>query len=196
MKRLFTVILAAVVMMLAVSCNDKSSEGVKENSSANNGVQNEQTVEKEDTQIKPDIKDETPVTLPSESLNTKFKQISVEEFKEIMGYSMLPYDIPPVSEKNMLDAAGSYNGDVELFYYNFIMKDNARAFFADTMNAFEGEPLLYQDDGDYELWKIVDADTSYMMARVGKSIVFGSSKKGFESLENWFYGLGYADKNN
>ena len=48
MKRLFTVILAAVVMMLAVSCNDKSSEGVKENSSANNGVQNEQTAEKED----------------------------------------------------------------------------------------------------------------------------------------------------
>lgn len=191
MKKILAIIVAAFLVFAAVACAEKAEE--EDEKPENETTNTEQTItpESPDDEEPPESKPEDE-KLPANDSTPQ--AITYETFKEIIEYSMWPYDIPANAEKNIVHCVSGYNGDVELTYFSFVTKENAADYFDEIKSYFPNQIVMSEEDGDYEICKIEDGEFYYMAVRIDNTIIYGNSRGGYDGLDTWFYGLGYVTK--
>ena len=189
MNKIFAILISALMIFAVVSCAENTDI---ESKPENEGENTEQTVT-------PDVQENVqPENEPAEEGNSSTEgaldELSYESFKKIIGYSMYPYDIPVQPEKNMVNCVSGYNGEVELTYFSFVLDKNAATYFDEIKSYFPDQVVMSEEDGEYEICKMEDGEFYYTAVRIGKTIIYGSCKDGYDAIDTWLYGLGYITK--
>lgn len=179
MKKILALILASLLAVMVVSCSD------------NGGKVDTDLPQQSVTDNNTDISENPSDEVKPQNENKKIEAVTYDQFKEIIGYSMFPYDTTPDPEKNMLKICSGFNGDVELTYISFVLSKNAEKYFAEIVEKLDGEVVMTENSDEYNICKIKMGDVYYLISRVEDTVIHGSAKSGFEALETWFYGLGY-----
>lgn len=193
MKKIFALLIAVLFAVAAVSCGNNSAVN---NDTENNGVDAEQTETPEaETPVTEEPGDDVPENGAEAPENDGTpKAVSYEKFKELVEYSMYPYDTTVQADKNMVHAVTGYNGKVELTYFSFTANEDAAAYFDEIAETFPGDVVEKTEDGEYEFCKLAEGDYCYMMVRIDNTIVYGSCKNDYQPVFDWLYGLGYVTK--
>lgn len=201
MKKLALLLIVGAVALFAVSCGEKASDNIenvdKDIQASENGTSEDKNDASTDDQQQSsaDGKEPTVDNTPKKPGNTLgLTEISYETFKEVIGYSMFPYDTPVSVERNMLYSVTGFNGDVELTYFAFISGKDAADYYEEIIPMYPGEVESTMSDGDYSLCNIKEEGYCYTLVRLGKTIICSGSKNGYDSINNWLYGLGYMVK--
>ena len=149
MKKILALILALLLAVMVVGCSD------------NGGKVDTDLPQQCVTDNNTDISENPSDELKPQNENKKIEAVTYDQFKEIIGYSMFPYDTTPDPEKNMLKICSGFNGDVELTYISFVLSKNAEKYFAEIVEKLDGEVVMTENSDEYNICKIKMGDVYY-----------------------------------